>query len=75
MNYNEREIAPALDAFRGARLTSLQLLKLLNKDDWQREGWHTEHGRYTIETWLKIYADHARLHAHQIIRLREEFNS
>ncbi len=69
--YNEREIQPALDAFRGARATSLQLLQRMSEADWQRQGWHTEHGLYTIETWLKIYAAHAHDHAAQIARLRE----
>ncbi len=68
--YNEREIAPALDAFRGARATSLQLLERLSESDWQREGWHNEHGRYTVETWLEIYAAHAHNHAEQILSLR-----
>ena len=73
--YNQRDIAPALDAFRGARATSLQLLERLGESDWQREGWHTEHGRYTIETWLEIYAAHAHNHAEQILRLRDAFQS
>ncbi|MEP6925375.1 MAG: DinB family protein [Pyrinomonadaceae bacterium] len=75
MYYNERDIAPALEAFRGARATSLQLLERLNEEDWQREGWHNEHGRYTVETWLKIYAAHAHNHAQQIVRLQQAFQS
>jgi hypothetical protein len=75
MYYNERDIAPALDAFRGARATSLQILERLSEEDWQREGWHTEHGRYTIETWLEIYAAHAHNHAEQILRLRDALKS
>ena len=67
--YNERDIAPALDAFRGARATSLQLLERMSEEDWRREGWHTEHGRYTPETWLEIYAAHAHNHAEQMRRL------
>ena len=75
MYYNEREIGPALDAFRGARATSLQILERLSTEDWQREGWHTEHGRYTIETWLEIYAAHAHNHAEQILSLRNALKS
>ena len=71
MFYNERDIAPALDAFRGARATSLQLLQRLSETDWEREGWHTEHGRYTVEKWLEIYAAHAHGHADQIRKLRQ----
>jgi len=43
----------------------------MTEDDWTREGWHTEHGRYTPEDWLRIYAAHAHNHAAQIGRLRE----
>ena len=35
-------------------------------EDWLREGTHTEVGRYGVETWLKIYAEHAHKHARQI---------
>jgi DinB superfamily len=70
--YNEREdIAPALDSFRGARGTTAQLLLRMTDEDWNREGTHPEHGRYTAEDWLRIYAAHAHGHAAQIRRLRE----
>ena len=71
LHYNERDIAPALEAFRAARATTVQILATMGPDDWQREGWHTESGRYTPETWLRIYAAHAHDHAAQIRRLRE----
>src|ERR671912_1869241 len=72
LGYNERDIAPALDALRGARATTAQLLAAMNDDDWAREGTHSESGRYTAEDWLRIYAAHAHNHAAQIGRLREE---
>jgi DinB superfamily len=75
LRYNERDMAPALDAFRLARETTMQLLDLMTEDDWQREGTHTESGRYTMEDWLKIYAAHAHNHAAQIRRLREALGS
>ena len=71
LRYNERDIAPALDALRGARATTGQLLDSMTEDDWAREGTHTESGRYTAEDWLRIYAAHAHNHAAQIRRLRE----
>ena len=75
LKYNEREIAPALDAFRAARETTAQVLRLMSESDWQREGRHTESGRYTCEDWLRIYAAHAHNHAAQIRRLREALNT
>lgn len=71
LRYNERDIAPALEAFRSARATTMQLLPLMTEEDWQRAGTHTENGRYSAEDWLRIYADHAHNHAAQIRRLRD----
>ncbi len=71
LRYNVREIGPALEAFRAARATTLQLLPALTDADWMREGWHTESGRYSAETWLRIYAVHAHNHAAQIRRLKD----
>src|SRR5687767_7082209 len=71
LRYNERDIAPALDALRGARAATGQLLDSMTDGDWAREGTHTESGRYTAEDWLRIYAAHAHNHAAQIQRLRE----
>jgi uncharacterized damage-inducible protein DinB len=71
LRYDERDLAPALDSFRAARATTLQILEAMTSSDWQREGWHTESGRYTPERWLEIYAGHAHGHAGQIRRLRE----
>jgi hypothetical protein len=70
-NYNERDFAPALEAFRGARATTAQLLSRMSDEDWNREGWHPESGLYSTEQWLKIYAAHAHNHAAQIRRLKE----
>jgi DinB family protein len=75
LRYNERDMGPALEAFRSARATTMQLLPLLTEEDWKRAGTHTESGRYTAEDWLRIYADHAHNHAAQIRRLRDALNT
>ena len=74
LRYNERDIAPALEAFRAARATTAQLLERMTEEEWRREGTHTESGRYTAEDWLRIYAAHAHGHADQIRRLREKLS-
>jgi hypothetical protein len=71
LRYNERDMAPALEAFRCARVSTMQVLQLMTDDDWNRAGTHSESGRYTTEDWLRIYAAHAHNHAAQIQRLRE----
>lgn len=70
LRYAGRDILPALDALRGARATTLQLLRAMSDEEWSATGWHTEIGLYTAERWLEIYAEHAHEHAAQIWRLR-----
>jgi hypothetical protein len=71
LGYNEREISQSLEAFRAARTSTVPLLERMTEDDWQREGWHSESGKYSTTDWLRIYAEHAHGHAAQIRRLRE----
>src|SRR5512134_1182434 len=70
--YYDRPIHAALDAFRFARETTAQILERMTEAEWAREGTHSESGRYTIQRWLEIYAQHARNHADQIRRARTE---
>ena len=74
LNYNSREIGPALEAFRSARVNTAQLFDLMSEADWKREGTHSESGSYTAEDWLRIYAAHAHNHAAQIQRLKESLS-
>ena len=53
----------------------MQILERMPEESWTREGWHTDHGSYTPESWLKIYAAHAHDHAAQIRCLREELKA
>jgi hypothetical protein len=69
LHYN-RPIDAALGAFKAARETTAELLDRFTEADWQREGTHTEHGRYGMDTWLGIYGAHAHDHAAQILRAR-----
>ncbi len=71
LNYNRRDLAPSLEAFRFARLTSAQLFEFMHDEDWHREGTHSESGSYTAEDWLQIYAAQAHNHAAQIQRLKQ----
>ena len=66
----DRPIAASLSALKAARETTAELLDRLTDADWQREGTHTEHGRYGVDTWLGIYGAHAHEHAKQILRAR-----
>ncbi len=64
--YYDRPIEASVEAFKGARRTTAEILDRMSEAEWHREGTHTEHGRYTVERWLEIYAPHAHKHAEQI---------
>ena len=68
--YYDRPIAASLAALKAARDVTAELLDRMTEAEWTREGTHTEHGRYGVDTWLNIYAPHAHDHADQIRRAR-----
>jgi hypothetical protein len=68
--YYDRPIEASLEALKAARRTTAEILDRLTDDEWRREGTHTEIGRYSVETWLDIYAEHAHQHAAQITAAR-----
>lgn len=67
---SDRPVEPSLEAMRWARETSAQILERLTEDDWRRTGTHEESGPYSVEKWLRIYANHGHDHADQIRRAR-----
>jgi hypothetical protein len=68
--YYDRAIHASLEAFRFARETTAHILERMTEAQWAREGTHSENGRYSVERWLEIYAQHAHNHADQIRRAR-----
>lgn len=62
----DRPHEASLELFRTVRQATAELLERMQPGDWLREGTHSEVGRYTPETWLQIYAEHAHRHARQI---------
>jgi hypothetical protein len=67
---SDRPIEPSLEAMRWARESTAQILERLTEDEWLRTGTHSESGRYSVEDWLTIYANHGHDHARQIERSR-----
>jgi len=67
LRYDSRPVASAVTVARAVRAASLELLLMVGPDEWARAaGTHTESGAYTLETWLRTYADHPHEHADQI---------
>jgi hypothetical protein len=66
--YYDRPVETSLAAVTAARVSTATILERLTEAEWQREGTHSESGRYTVEDWLRIYAAHAHDHAAQLLR-------
>jgi hypothetical protein len=66
----DRPIASSLVAFQAARSATADLLDRMTEADFAKTGTHTEHGRFGVDRWLEIYAEHAHKHADQIRRAR-----
>jgi len=66
----DRPIEASLEAVKAARRSTAELLDRMTEAAWTREGTHPEHGPYSIERWLEIYAVHAHDHARQILSAR-----
>lgn len=64
--YYDRPYETSLELFRLARQSTAEILQRLTPTEWVREGTHTEAGPYGVESWLKIYSQHAHKHARQI---------
>jgi hypothetical protein len=62
----DRPYEASLDLFRAVRASTAELMGCLTESEWLREGTHSEVGRYGLDTWLRIYAQHAHRHAEQI---------
>jgi hypothetical protein len=69
LHYGERPIATSLDAMRAARAATHTILERLTDAEWARTGTHTEHGAYSVEAWLRDYANHPHDHADQALRV------
>jgi hypothetical protein len=72
LHYGARPIAGSLAAVRAARESTASILEQLSDAEWAREGTHSESGRYSVDTWLEIYAAHCHDHADQIRRAVDE---
>jgi hypothetical protein len=66
----DRPIDGSLAVVHATRAASLELLRALSADEWERRGVHSESGEYSVDMWLDIYAEHSHDHADQIRRAR-----
>lgn len=65
-DYHALPLAPCFAAIEAVRAMTAPLLAGLADDAWERAGRHSESGRYGVEDWLLIYAEHLELHVRQL---------
>lgn len=73
--FYDRPIEGSLEAFRGARASTVPILERLSDEQWARAGMHDETGVMSAESWLEYYSQHAHDHADQIRRARAAVNA
>jgi hypothetical protein len=66
----ERPVGSSVAVLAAVRAASLELLDSLTPAEWERRGTHTESGPYSVDDWLRIYANHSHDHAAQIREAR-----
>jgi hypothetical protein len=73
LDYSKRKLSQALDSFRRTRAENYELLKDLPEATFARTGQHTKRGAISLLDLLRIFAEHAEKHVHQIQTVRAAF--
>lgn len=68
-SYASRDTKEALDLFRLLRQANLRMLARLSREEWDRQGLHTERGRMTVRDLASHMAAHDINHIEQIRRI------
>ncbi len=66
LDYHALPLEPALATIAAVRANTVPLLLRLPEMAWARAGRHSDSGRYSVEDWLRIYAEHLELHVEQL---------
>ena len=74
-DYHSHPLEPALATVEAVRANTVPLLRRLPDEAWDKEGSHSESGRYTGTGWLMIYAAHLEQHADQVNRTLEAWRA
>ena len=68
LDYQAHPIEPALAVIDAVHANTVPLLRRLPDAAFARTGHHTESGAYSVEKWLRTYAEHIEVHIAQIGR-------
>lgn len=66
LGYEELPVENSFAVFLSVRAASLEIIKRLSTEDFEKYGEHSESGKYTVQKWLETYTKHPRDHADQI---------
>ncbi len=66
LDYHAHPVDVSLATVHAVRADTVALLRRLPDSAWAKVGRHTQMGRYSAESWLRIYAQHLEDHARQI---------
>ncbi len=66
LKYQEQEIDEYLNLFESLRLITSNQLKIVNKQDWNKNVIHRSIGEISLIRWLEIYVGHFDQHIKQI---------
>jgi hypothetical protein len=72
---DEYGLEEALTDFAAQRAANLRLLRRVKGDQWERYGIHSQRGKETLATMLRMYAAHDLYHLYQIERVKKAVDS
>jgi hypothetical protein len=70
LGYSERTLPGALAQIRVVRARTLELLRGLTAEEWERAGVHSERGRESVRHTVNLQAGHDIVHLRQIARIK-----
>jgi hypothetical protein len=68
LDYASHPVDLAFATIDAVRANTVPLLRRLTAADLAKTGRHTEVGAYSVEKWMRTYAEHLEVHARQIER-------
>ena len=68
LDYHAHPADTALATVDAVRANTVPLLRHLPADAWLKSGRHTESGAFSVEKWMRAYAEHLEIHSRQIDR-------
>ena len=74
-NYHDLPLEPAMATIEAVRANTVPLLRSLPDSAWAKTGTHSEVGSYGVEKWMETYAEHLEVHARQIARNMEAWQT